>query len=63
MRRKVGQSWEVRLMPKTKKSKRGLASADPETRQRVASMGGSSHDQAFFSEIGRKGGASSRRRS
>jgi len=49
-------------MLSNKKTKRGLASADPETRRRVASMGGSSHDQAFFSEIGRKGGASSRRR-
>ncbi len=44
-------------MPKGK-SKRGLASADKETRQRVASKGGSSHDRAFFSEIGRKGGSS-----
>ncbi len=39
-----------------KKSKRGLASADPQTRKRVASMGGSSHDTVFFSQIGRKGG-------
>ena len=43
-------------MPQKKKSKRGLASADQATRQRVASKGGKSHDSAFFSEIGRKGG-------
>lgn len=42
------------------KGKRGLASADPETRKRVASMGGSSHDEEFFSEIGRLGGKKSR---
>jgi general stress protein YciG len=48
-------------MPKRKgKSRRGLASADEQTRKRVASMGGLSHDVAFFSEIGRKGGRSSR---
>jgi general stress protein YciG len=39
------------------KSKRGLASADEATRKRVASMGGLSHDESFFSEIGRKGGS------
>lgn len=43
-------------MPKGK-SKRGLASADEETRRRVASVGGSSHDRSFFSEIGRIGGS------
>lgn len=43
------------------KSRRGLASADSKTRKRVASMGGSSHDQLFFSEIGRLGGIKSRR--
>lgn len=42
------------------KSKRGLASADAQTRKRVASMGGSSHSEEFFSEIGRKGGQRSR---
>jgi general stress protein YciG len=48
-------------MPRKKgKSKRGLASADEQTRKRVASMGGLSHDITFFSEIGRKGGRSSR---
>lgn len=38
---------------------RGLASADEETKQRVASEGGSSHDEEFFSEIGKKGGQAS----
>ncbi|MBI2022041.1 hypothetical protein HYS93_04165 [Candidatus Daviesbacteria bacterium] len=42
------------------KSKRGLASADEATRKRVASLGGLSHDQSFYSEIGRKGGQKSR---
>lgn len=42
------------------KSKRGLASADEETRKRVASMGGSAHNRSFFSEIGRLGGRKSR---
>jgi general stress protein YciG len=42
---------------KTKNSsKRGLASADQRTRERVASEGGKSHDRSFFQEIGRKGG-------
>lgn len=42
------------------KSKRGLASADDETRKRVASMGGNSHDEEFFAEIGKIGGSKSR---
>ena len=39
-------------------SKRGLASADEETRRNVASKGGStvSQDRGHMSEIGRKGG-------
>ena len=45
-------------MPRGKKAKkRGLASASPETRKRVARLGGLSHDTVFFSEIGRKGGS------
>ena len=44
-------------MSNNKKSKRGLASADAETRRRVASAGGNSHDSTFFSQIGRIGGS------
>ena len=43
-------------------SQRGLASADEETRQRVASLGGRavSEDREHMAEIGRKGGEKSR---
>lgn len=43
-------------------SQRGLASADEETRQRVASMGGRavSEDREHMAGIGRKGGEQSR---
>ena len=43
------------------KSKRGLASADEQTRQRVAREGGTtvSRDRKHMSEIGRKGGENS----
>ena len=44
---------------------RGLASADPETRERVARMGGEAVVQKYgaehMAEIGRRGGESSRR--
>jgi uncharacterized protein len=43
-------------------SQRGLASADEETRQRVASLGGRavSENREHMAEIGRKGGEKSR---
>jgi hypothetical protein len=42
-------------------SKRGLAKADEDTRERVASMGGQSQSTEEKRKAGRKGGQNSRR--
>jgi general stress protein YciG len=41
--------------------KRGLAKADEETRERVASMGGQAQPKEVKREAGKKGGSRSRR--